>query len=397
MDSLLRSCNEGMTIRVVIVSGIYPPDIGGPATHANEVRNRLDALGHTPIVLSLHNARRSQYSSTDVRISRTWPWPFRFLGVISWLIWNKNQYDVVYATGMQTEAAIGSKLARRPVLLKIVGDPAWERGRRLGLVDAEFDDFQRGVSGGIRVWAMRAARNLAVVIADAVTVPSEYLSNIVRGWADGLRIGPDPVVVRNGVPLEAIPETRMDPSSEPLRAIYVGRLVDHKRVEILVCAVSRTPSVTLTIVGDGPTRQRLQHLVAELGIERRVEFTGSVDHRRVLTLMAESHVMVTAASYEGLPHTALEALACGTPVLASAAGGTGEAVIDEINGSIVDPATPERFASELTRLEEDRERLRWLMDGARESARSWSMQENVRKIESLLMQIVVQDSVVTSE
>jgi glycosyltransferase involved in cell wall biosynthesis len=129
-------------MRVVIVTGIFPPDIGGPATHAGDLQDELAGRGHTAIVVSLTDSPHVDERADLVRYPRRWPWPLRLVAVTWWLVRHRRTYDVVYATGLHPAATAGARLARRPVVAKVVGDPAWERARRLGLLTTAFDEFQ---------------------------------------------------------------------------------------------------------------------------------------------------------------------------------------------------------------------------------------------------------------
>ena len=130
-------------MRVVIVTGIFPPDIGGPATHASDLRDALLERGHQVVVLTLGEAADVTREPGLVRWPRSWPWPRRHAAVVRWIVANRRRIDAIYATGMHPAAVAGARLAGLPSVVKIVGDPVWERGRRQGLTEAEFEAFQR--------------------------------------------------------------------------------------------------------------------------------------------------------------------------------------------------------------------------------------------------------------
>lgn len=142
-----------------------------------------------------------------------------------------------------------------------------------------------------------------------------------QGAADAYRehwgSSPDPVVVPNGVPLPEEWAPRDAPErGAPLRLLFVGRLTDQKRPEVAVHALTELPAATLTVVGEGPLAGELRSLAQRLGVHERVILTGRSDE--VGRLMADHHVMVAPAAWEGLPLTPIEAMATGLPVVASA-------------------------------------------------------------------------------
>src|SRR3712207_2569136 len=88
--------------------------------------------------------------------------------------------DVVYASATYAAAASASAAARRPLVAKLVSDPAYERARRYRLFSGTLEEFQR--AGGVAVTALKGARTAALRRATTLVVPSEYLAAIARGW-----------------------------------------------------------------------------------------------------------------------------------------------------------------------------------------------------------------------
>ena len=367
-------------MRVCVVSGIYPPDIGGPATHAADLVEELEARGHRVTVLTLSDDAHAT-SGPVVRFPRAWPWPARMLAVVAWLVGHRRRIDAVYATGLGPAAVVGAMLARRPVVLKIVGDPAWERGRRRGLTGSGFDEFQSRAAGArepLLVRSMKAMRGFTVRNADVVVTPSDYLARVVRDWAPGQV---EPIVVPNGV-------RALDVSGAPTRAgvLYVGRLVGHKRVDRLVQAVAAIPGLGLDVIGDGPERATLEALAEQAGAGDRVRFLGALDHGAVLERMRSATALVSASEYEGLPHVVIEAMAVGTPVVTTAAGGSTEVVVDDVNGLVVgdDDAS---LAGALRRVSDPDVHAR-LAAGAAATGAAWRFERTADDVERILRRLV---------
>lgn len=373
--------------RIVILTGIFAPDIGGPATHARDLVDGLQKLGREAIVLTLTDAHAMVREPGVVRLPRRWRWPLWSIAAIVWLVKNRRRYDAVYATGLYLPAGIGARLARRPVIMKIAGDPAWERSRRLGLTALDFDAFQDQPPATIRIRLMCAARNLSMRTADRTIAPSRHLANAVDRW---LGSSGSTAVVPNAVsPNEVSPnagsvgEPNTTTGAWSGKAIWIGRLVAHKEVEKLLDALATIPSVTLEIVGDGPERLSLERAAERLGISDRVAFAGRQTHDEAMRRLARSDVLLNASSWEGLPHVALEALCLGVPVVASASGGTSEAVRSQVNGLLIDPSTAEGFADALRKLESDPELFASLRRGALNSADAFRMDALTEKIATL--------------
>jgi glycosyltransferase involved in cell wall biosynthesis len=372
-------------MRVALLTGIFPPDIGGPATHSADLREELSRLGHRVTVATLWDGSDTDRRPGLIRFPRRWPWPARLAAVAAWLVDNRHRYDVVYATGLHPAAVAGARLADRPVVVKIVGDSAWERGRRLGLTEQDFERFQQARGGSARMRGMRWVRNWSLRHATAIMTPSEYLARVVEGWLEGPA---DVRVIANGVrrpPMGGGPSGSDDAG---LRTIFVGRLVAHKRVGLLLEAVAATPGVSLEIVGEGPERTRLEDRARELMVDDRVTFTGAAAHDEVLERMAQAHALLLVSDYEGLPHVAIEALACGVPLVALPVGGTGSILHDGENAIVLPDASHQAIARALETLHDDAELRQRLADGARRSGAEWGMGRCATQVAELLERAV---------
>ncbi|MEP7060371.1 MAG: glycosyltransferase family 4 protein, partial [Actinomycetota bacterium] len=281
------------SLRLLIVTGIYPPDIGGPATHASDLAASLIEQGHQVATVTLWDGDTVDASVGVVRFPRAWPVPVRMALVARWIARHGRTFDAIYATGLHTEAAIGARLAGVPSIVKIVGDPVWERGRRLGLTDADFEAFQSaGRPRDPRLRALAWLRDRTLRSATVVVTPSRYLADVVETWLRGpadVRVIGNGVRAPLGVPIERADQLR-------LRVIYVGRLVVHKRIDRLLAALDA--GVSLDIVGSGPEGE---HLRAAAG-DAAVTFHGDLPHAAVLARIAAADVLALASDYEGLPH-----------------------------------------------------------------------------------------------
>lgn len=377
-------------IRVLVISGIYPPDIGGPATHAADLVAELRERGHQVFVLSLTEERERVRNADSVRFPRHWVWPLRMLAGVAWMISERRTYDVVYATGLGPMAVWSGRLLRRPVVLKVVADPAWERGHRLGLAGAAgvpFDEFTRSDEGGLRLRAMKTLRNRTAGAASRVVVPSESLRPPVQSWLPSGRNG-GVVVVPNGARAQPTPATYSH--ERDLAAIMVCRLVDVKRVDKVLGAVADTPGVRLDVVGDGPERDKLVGLAERLGLGDRARFEGALAHNEVVERISRADLLVMASSHEGLPHSVLEALACGTPVVSTPAGGISDVIVDGDNGLIVDTAdeaVTASLANALARLRDDPRLVARLAQSAAVSGERWRFAHTADRIEALLAEV----------
>ncbi len=127
--------------------------------------------------------------------------------------------------------------------------------------------------------------------------------------------------------------------------LSVGNLLRMKGHHIVVRALKELPEVTLGIVGAGPEDNALRHEVEQLGLTGRVVFFGSVDQDALIDLYNAADALVLASSSEGMPNVVLEALACGTPVVATDVGDVREVLNPPEYGHIVRERTPQGVAA----------------------------------------------------
>lgn len=319
--------------RLLIASGIFHPESGGPATYLNELLPALQLRGWDIRVLTYGNAPTDGYPYPVKRIPRR-ILPLRLVqyGLASrpLLQWA----DVVFCHTIDLPLW-GARTA--PRVIKIVGDRAWERAIERGLIPPEtgIDDFQQNRFSPF-VEYLKRSRSRQVAAMDAVIVPSDYLAQMVRGWGiPAARIHR----IYNALPPPVdIPQTRAELRAElnlpdaPV-LLTAARLKPWKGIDHIIAALTKLPDVHLIVAGDGDDLPRLKSLAAPLG--ERVHFAGYLDRAVLYRYMRAVDYFVLYTGYEGLPHTALESLRLGTPVIASDMGGNPEVVKHDVNGLLV--------------------------------------------------------------
>jgi len=325
-------------VKVLIVSGIWPPDVGGPASHAPEVAAFLQAHGHDPHVLVTADAPPSDESYPVTWIARSSPPGVRHLRALAAVRRLARGADVVYSTGMFGRSGTGSLLARRPYVLKLTADPAFERARRRGLFTGSLAEFQRERSA--RTLLFRAARDAIVARAAAVVCPSAYLAELARAWGAPLaEVLPNPAPDATGLPSRDDARARHRFDGPTL--VFAGRLTEQKSLDVAIDAARRA-GVQLVIAGDGPDRARLERLGG-------ATFLGPQPRQTVLELFRAADASILSSSWENFPHGVVESLAAGTPVIATAVGGVAEIVEDAENGLLCPPGDAVALAAAIER------------------------------------------------
>jgi len=337
-------------VRVLIVSGIWPPDVGGPASHAPELAEFLLGRGHSVEVVTTAAAPPAKQPYEIRWVDRAAPAGLRHTRVAAWIRERATHVDVVYATSMLGRAVLGSALARRPVVAKLVADEAYERARRWGLFEGDLDAFQR-FGGGLRVRALRRARDRALRRVAHLVCPSGYLAALAVDWGiprERVTVLPNAAPALPSLPSRDVARLQLDVGG-PLLA-FAGRVTKQKALELALDALGRVDGVVLAIAGDGPDLAAVRRRTAELRLDSRVRFLGSLSRDDVLTLFRAADASLLTSSWENFPHTVVEALAVGTPVIATSVGGVPELVRDGENGLLVPTDDREALAAAIRRL-----------------------------------------------
>jgi glycosyltransferase involved in cell wall biosynthesis len=274
--------------------------------------------------------------------------------------------DVVYSTGMIGRTRVGALVGRSPRVIKLTGDPAYERAVRYGLTKLPLDGFQR--SRGLQIAGLKAMRDLLMSGAKRYVCPSASLREIAARWhlVDPSRI----VVLPNPVSVPAAgdrDELRRTHGFTGPTLVFAGRLAPQKSLDVALRALAECEGVMLVLAGDGPERSGLEALARELGLEGRTRFLGAQPRETVFELLTAPDAVLLSSSWENFPHAVVEGLAAGTPVIATDVGGVGEVVTDGVNGLLVPLQDPAQLSAAIRRFFADaelRERLRAAAPGS---------------------------------
>lgn len=151
--------------------------------------------------------------------------------------------------------------------------------------------------------------------------------------------GPHIEVLPNGVDLDMFRPVDRDVSratASPKRLLIVGHLKEGKGHHLAISALRQLTDCVLTVAGAGPLRGALEEHARSAGVAGRVEFLGRVPHDQLVRHYNAADALVLASEREGMPNVVLEALACGTPAVASRVGGIPEALADPASGVLMD-------------------------------------------------------------
>ena len=331
--------------RILITTGIFPPDIGGPASYAVTMGQKTSGLANITVVT--YSSKLSYKSDKElpfkvVRVWRKWPKPLKHIIYFFRVFKLASKNDVIYslnAVSAGLPSLLVAKIRRKRFLVKIVGDYAWEMAVQKNKSSFLINDFQAATKKG---WIKLLAKTQYWVCrkADGVIVPSQYIADIVRGWGTK----PNKIhLIYNGVDFKKSELTKEDARKKigiPGNIILSsGRLVPWKGFRMLIKIMPKVLEINqffrLIIIGDGPEMNNLKTIVRNMGLDRKVYLVGKKSKEDMALYLAASDMFILNSGYEGFSHQILEAMAAGVPVIASAMGGNKEVVNQGENGFLV--------------------------------------------------------------
>lgn len=367
-------------MKITIATGLYPPEIGGPATYAAMLEKDLPPRGIEVVTVPFGWVRH-------------YPKIIRHF-IYAWKLWqNSRQADFIYALdpiSVGLPATLVSRIRRLPLLVRLGGDYAWEQGRvRFGLTET-LDEYLEQTNS--RPWQVKIFAKLQTFVvskAKQVIVPSEYLKSVVMKW--GIEENKIKVIYSALYPLEVSASRevlREELSYSHPTIVSAGRLVPWKGFAGLIEVVSKLqdqyPDISLIIIGDGEERHRLQELVAELKLTGRVRFMGSLTKDALGAAIKAADVFVLNTAYEGLSHQLIEVMDVGTPIVTTRAGGNAELITDGVNGFLVEFDNVEELSEAISRVLNHPESRERIVQTARGRSKQFAKETVVNEIETLL-------------
>ncbi len=317
-------------MHIVIATPLYPPDIGGPATYTRLLEQGFLERGSTLEVVKFSDVRHLP------KIVRHYAYYRRVLRAAQ-------KADVILAldpVSVGLPALFAAKKVRKPLVVKVVGDYAWEQGQQRYGVSETLDEFVRLKRVPLLVRFLQYLQSSVARAATHIIVPSQYLKRIVATWG----VSSEKItVIYNSI---ALLEIKMpDKRPEGFLVVSSGRRVPWKGFEALSRVVSLDSSWNLFIASD-------------------------LSRAETLGWVKSADVFVLNSSYEGLSHALIEAMMLGTPVIATNVGGNPELVEDRVTGLLI-PRTDEALLEALTDVEQGRDVARKRASVAQERMRQF--------------------------
>ena len=320
-------------MKILITVGIYPPDIGGPASFVPRIAKLLEQNECEVTVICLSNEKILDNEPYKIiRILRNQNLILRWIKTVFNMIAYGRDAELIFVNGLPMEAYIANLFLRKKLIRKIVGDWAWERGRNKGITNDSFDEFQKN-KHNLHLEIAKFSRGWTATKADLVITPSMHLKEVVKNWGvleNNLQ------VIYNGTKIQP----RIDKQeNEVLHFVTVGRLAPWKNIDKIIQAMAllndKGFNFIFNIVGSGPIDKKLKKLVTDLKLEEKIFFLGQKKTNELNKIYLNSDIYIQASGYEGLPHVILEAINFNLSIISTPIGGTNEILLNGKNGWVL--------------------------------------------------------------
>ncbi len=352
-----RTASDGASLRVLIVAESFLPAVNGVTNSVVRTAHHLRDRGHEPLIVAPEPGASSLDGIEVLRVpSRAFPLYQGFpvgmpgSGQVEELL-DAFDPDVVH---LAAPAVLGAKVAKAaaardlPVVAIFQTDLA-------GFAQS----YHLSSLSPLLWWWIRRVHRMADVTLAPSTATAELLHDHgiprVGVWPRGVdRVLFDPAKRSEGFRRAVLGD---EADTKPLVG-YVGRLAREKRIELLA-ELDRRPDLQVVIVGDGPYRDELRRSLP------RAHFTGMLRGEELAEAVASLDVFVHTGAHETFGQTIQEAMASGLPVVAPAAGGPLDLVVEEVTGHLVAPGDSGALGAAVDRVLSDPARRRAFGHAAR--------------------------------
>lgn len=301
-------------MKITLATGIYPPDIGGPATYVFHLAQELVSRGCEVTVITYGESAKEEGRSAKegtgssemrvIKVSKKGGPMGRWMRYAKALRGHASDADILYAF---SSVSVGvplwmARLKHPKKVLRLGGDFAWERHTDRGGEKTLAEWYEAGPR-------FHGLMNGILNTFDHVVFSTHFQEQLYERFYHHM---PLHSVIENALPAG---QPILHRPHDPFKLLFLGRFVAFKNLPALLGALVEVPEPTLTIVGEGPHGPRLKELVTELHLEDRVTFLPPSSGNDKLTLFSKHDVLVLPSLTEISPNAALEARTAGLPVL----------------------------------------------------------------------------------
>jgi len=324
-------------MKILILSGIFPPDIGGPATQLDALAQVLVKMGYKLQILTFGQSDKIKYLYPVKKVNNK-------LFFIFFAFKYSRKADIIYAWDLYTAGFTGfilKKIFDKSFAVRFVGDSAWENAASKGLKD-DIITFQQKKYNFMIELRKKLRKNI-LISADKIVVASNFLKDLA------LKIGVKESkikVIYNSVDFLPDIKTAKDKQSvkkdlgfKGIMILTIARLVPWKGIDMLIDLmpdlIEKYKQINLVILGQGQQMSKLKSQIDALKLNNNIFLKGKVDRQTTLAYLQAADLFVLNTNYEGHSHCLLEAMKMGVPIITTFAGGNTETIKNGQTGLLI--------------------------------------------------------------
>jgi len=402
-------------MRILIATGIFPPDIGGPATMLAHLARSLDEHGFEIRILTYsgENTRFINGQIKDaikvfrVKKNNKLKYFFQLLKLSKWA-------DLIYATDTYSAGYfvdLIKKLTGKKYILRFTGDSAWEISRANGWIKDYIMDFQIKKYNH-KIECLKKRRNKILFNAERIVVDCKFNKRLavsavysdersdegsheIQEYKNKIFVIYNAVDFDNLDPYHSVEtankiKQRFSPNNEKILLtscrLTLWKGVD-KIIEILSELIKNIGPMNFLILGNGPELENLKNLTKKLSLENNVHFLGKIQHGEIHAYFQATDCFVLNSQYEGASHALLDAMQIGVPIVTTKVGGNPELIENNKDGILIEYGHKQEMLEAFVKILQDKNLAENFSNNASKKAKKFTWKNVVRETKKILITI----------
>lgn len=376
---------------MIIATGIFFPDIGGPATMLLNLIDGLIEQGIDVKVITYGDCSKIETKNSGLEI----------ISIKKNTLFSKIKYflklfklskntDLIYTTDTYSAGYFTyliRKLTGKKYILRFTGDSAWENARSNGWLTDYIVDFQN-IKYDHKIERLKKRRNKILFNASQIIVDSDFNKKL----AEVIGVLPTKITIINNALLKKKNNELDNNKIEKIKTeigqnfpifMTACRLTTWKGVDQVIAlfpevlkAIGRAKFV---ILGEGPELENLRFLAQKLNLEKEVIFLGKVSQADIENYYRAANLFILNSQYEGLSNTLLEVMHAGVPVVASNCGGNPELIANNKEGVLIEYGNQEQLLNALIKILTDNNLANEFVQNAKQKVQQFNLDKMINK------------------